>query len=120
MKASTSLVPGVMRRKPYVSCLNCQHLHVIIVAIVVSCLTDIHFNVIIDTENYFTQWPSDSMLRRNMAISTSTSRTSVLQIHQKATVVEPLPDLIPPEQNLTVTFDIPHMEDDSHSEIAEQ
>ena len=36
------------------------------------------------------------------------------------TVVEPLPDLIPPEQNLTVTFDIPHMEDDSHSEIAEQ
>ena len=36
------------------------------------------------------------------------------------TVVEPLPDLIPPEQNLTVTFDIPHMEDDSHSEIAVQ
>ena len=36
------------------------------------------------------------------------------------TVVEPLPNLIPPEQNLTVTFDIPHMEDHSHSEIAEQ
>ena len=34
--------------------------------------------------------------------------------------VDPLPDLTPPEQNLTVTFDIPHMEDDSHSEIAEQ
>ena len=31
--------------------------------------------------------------------------------------VDPLPDLTPPEQNLTVTFDIPHMEDDSHSEI---
>ena len=88
-----------------------------------------------------------------MAISTSTSRTSVLQIHSTGhnrTVVDPLPDLIPPEpyenvdplpdltphepdetvdplpdltspeQNLTVTFDIPHMEDDSHSEIAEQ
>ena len=36
------------------------------------------------------------------------------------TVVDPLPYLTTPEQNLTVTFDIPHMEDDSHSEIAEQ
>ena len=34
--------------------------------------------------------------------------------------VDPLPNLTPPEQNLTVTFDVPHMEDDGHSEIAEQ
>ena len=34
--------------------------------------------------------------------------------------VDPLPNLAPPEQNLTVTFDVPHMEDDGHSEITEQ
>ena len=57
------------------------------------------------------------MLSRDMAISTSTSRTSVLQIHQQATTgfmqtrphptkpdetVDPLPDLTPPEPDETV------------------
>ena len=60
MKASTSLVPGVMRRKmrnkpecklSYLqnsACNNCRTC-----AKVVSGLSDIHFNVIIDYENYF-------------------------------------------------------------------
>ena len=45
------------------------------------------------------------MLRRNMAISTSTSPTSVLQMYSTGhnrTVVNPLPDLIPPKPYETV------------------
>ena len=60
------------------------------------------------------------MLRRKMAISTSNSADTSTGHNRPYTVVGPLPDLTQPEQNWTVTFDIPHMEDDSHSEIAEQ
>ena len=55
----------------------------------------------------------------NFKLSDISSADTSTGHNRPYTVVDPLPDLTPPEQNWTVTFDITHMEDDRHSEIAE-